>query len=62
MGIKGDDRNALPGCSTGSYCNAHGIDHASPDDFDTVLYLATGKTWEELAKEHWERYQGMVKL
>ncbi len=56
MGTKGDDKMALPGCSTGSPCNAHGIDHASPKTFRTQLFLTTGKTWGEHAREHWERY------
>lgn len=57
MALKGDDKGAIPGCCTGSDCNAHGLHHKMPGTFEGMLHVRTGKSWKQHAQEHWKRYQ-----
>ena len=52
MALKGDDSDALPGC-----VEHHRWEHNGPATFWAMVKTLSGKSRDQIAVEHWERYQ-----
>jgi len=52
MAIKGPDKEGI--VLTDKW---HKAEHTGPGTFRQMLWITTGKTWEEHAAENWERYE-----